>query len=203
MVEVTVDEIRKLREMTGAGMMDCKKALTESCGDVDKAVEILRKKGLAGIEKRAGRVTKEGLVEAYIHTTGKVGVLVEIDCETDFVSRSEDFRNFAHDVAMQIAAAKPEYVTRDQVPEDVVKREATLCEEQAKEEGKPDNVIPRIVEGRMDKFYETFVLMEQPFIKDPDITIEQLLGGLGAKVGEKVEIKHFARFEVGASSAEE
>ncbi len=203
MAEVTVDEIKKLREMTGAGMMDCKKALSEACGDVERAVEILRKKGLAGIEKRAGRVTKEGLCEAYIHTTGKVGVLVEIDCETDFVSRSEDFRAFAHDVAMQVAAAKPEYISRDQVPEEVTRREESLCEAQAKEEGKPEKVIPRIVEGRMDKFYEAFVLLEQPFIKDPDITIEQLLGGLAAKVGEKIEIKRFARFEVGAVSAEE
>jgi len=201
--EITVEEIKKLREMTGAGMMDCKKALAEACGDTQKAIEILRTKGLAGIEKRAGREAKEGIVDAYIHATGKVGVLVEVDCETDFVARSEDFKSFAHDVALQVAAAKPEFVSREAVPEDVTKREMAICEAQAKEEGKPENVIPRIVEGRMDKFYETFVLLEQPFIKDPDVTIEQLLGGLAAKVGEKIEIRRFSRFEIGEVSAEE
>lgn len=200
---ITAAETKKLRDLTGCGMMDCKKALAEACGDIDKAVDILRRKGLAGIEKRAGRVTKEGVVESYIHATGKIGVIVEVDCETDFVARSDDFKQFAHDVAMQVAAAKPEYVSRSDVPAEIVAKEHTVCEAQAKESGKPDNVVPKIVEGRMEKFYEAFCLLEQPFIKDPDVTIEQLLGGLGAKIGEHIEIRRFVRFEVGAAPAEE
>lgn len=202
-MSVSANEVKKLRELTGAGMMDCKSALAEAAGDVDKAVDILRAKGLAGLAKRAGRATKEGVVEAYIHSTGKIGVLVEIDCETDFVAKSEDFGEFAHDVAMQIAAAKPEYVSRDQVPADVVDHERSVYEAQAAESGKPQNVIGKIVEGRVDKFYEAVCLIEQPFIKDADVTVEQLLGGLAAKIGEKIEIRRFARFEVGQASAEE
>lgn len=200
---ISAGEVKKLREVTGAGMMDCKQALTEAAGDVEKAVDILRTKGLAGIAKRAGRATKEGVVESYIHSTGKVGVLVEIDCETDFVARSDDFRRFAHDVAMQVAAAKPDYVSRDEVPEDVRSREEAVCEAQAKESGKPENVIGKIVEGRMEKFYEAICLLEQCFIKDGDVTVEQLLGGLAAKVGENIEIRRFTRFDVSEARAEE
>lgn len=200
---ISADEVKKLRDLTGAGMMDCKKALGEAAGDVEKAIDLLRTKGLAGLAKRAGRATKEGIVESYLHSTGKVGVLVEIDCETDFVARNDDFCVFAHDVAMQVAAAKPGYVSRDQVPEDVVAHERSIFEVQAKESGKPDNVIAKIVDGKLEKFYEAVCLLEQPFIKDSDMTVEQLLGGLAAKIGEKIEIRRFARFEVGEASAEE
>ena len=202
-MSISADEVKKLREMTGAGMMDCKKALTETAGDVDKAVDVLRTKGLAGLEKRAGRVTKEGVVESYIHSTGKIGVLVEIDCETDFVARSDDFRSFAHDVAMQIAAAQPQYVTRDQVPEDVLAHERGVFEAQAKESGKPEKVVGKIIDGKMEKLFEAICLLEQPFIKDGDTKVERLLGGLAAKVGENIEIRRFTRFEVGAALAEE
>jgi len=200
---ISASEVKRLRDLTGAGMMDCKQALAEAEGEVDKAVDILRTKGLAGLEKRAGRAVKEGIVESYIHSTGNIGVLVEIDCETDFVARSDDFRAFAHDVAMQIAAAKPAYVTRDDVPEDIVAHERSLFEAQALESGKPEKVIGKIVDGKMEKFYEAVCLLEQPFIKDGDLTVEQLLGGLAAKVGEKIEIRRFARFQVGEATAEE
>lgn len=200
---ISAAEVKKLRELTGAGMMDCKKALAESQGDVEQAVDVLRTKGLAGLAKRADRATKEGLVDSYIHSTGKIGVLVEVDCETDFVARSEDFRTFVHDIAMQIAAAAPSCVARDGVSEDVLARERAILEAQAKESGKPDNVVAKIVDGRLEKYYERVCLLEQPFIKDGDVTVEQLLGELAAKVGENIEIRRFVRFEVGVHSTEE
>ncbi|QER41713.1 translation elongation factor Ts [Thermodesulfobacterium sp. TA1] len=197
MAQISVDLIKQLRERTAAGFSDCKKALEEAGGDIEKAVDILRKKGLAIAAKRAGKATSEGVVAAYIHSNKKIGVLVEVNCETDFVARTEEFQQFAHDVAMQIAATNPVAVTREEVPQEVVEREKKIYEEQVRESGKPENVIPKIVEGKMEKFYKENVLLEQPFIKNPEVTIQDLLNELIAKTGERIVIKRFARFQVG------
>ncbi len=197
MAEISLDLIKQLRERTAAGFMDCKKALEEAQGDIEKAIDILRKKGLAIAAKRAAKETLEGVVSAYIHSNKKIGVLVEVDCETDFVARTDEFQEFAHNLAMQIAATNPVAISREQVPPEVIEREKKIYEEQLKEAGKPENIIPKIIEGKLEKFYKENVLLEQPFIKNPDLTIQDLLNELMAKTGEKIVIKRFCRFQIG------
>jgi elongation factor Ts len=197
MGQISLELIKQLRERTAAGFSDCKKALEEAGGDIEKAIDILRKKGLAIAAKRAGKEAKEGIVEAYIHANKKIGVLVEINCETDFVARTDEFREFAHNVAMQIAATNPISITREEVPSEVLEREKRIYEEQLREAGKPENVIPKILEGKLEKFYKENVLLEQPFIKNPELTIQDLLNELMSKTGEKIVIRKFARFQVG------
>lgn len=197
MAEVTSAQVKELREITGAGMMDCKKALIECSCDLDKAIDHLREKGLAAASKKEGRVAAEGTVEAYIHGGGRIGVLLEINCETDFVSRGDEFKQLAKDVAMQIAAAKPQYVNKEDVPADVIAHEREIFKAQALNEGKPEKIIDKMVDGRVEKFYKEVCLMEQPFIKDPDIFIKDLVIGKVAKIGEKIAIRRFARYELG------
>jgi len=194
---ITANLVKDLRERTGAGMMDCKKALQEAEGDMDKAVEVLRKRGLAAAAKRAGRVAAEGAVGSYIHAGGKIGVLVEVNCETDFVARTDDFQDFVRDIAMHIAAAEPRFVSRDEVTQDVLDVERRIAREQALEQGKPENVVDRIVEGKVSKFYGETVLLEQPFVKDPDKTVQELLVEKVAKIGENIQVRRFARFKLG------
>lgn len=189
--------VKELRDKTGCGMMDCKKALEESKGDITGAIDVLRKKGLADLAKRAGRAAKEGVIEAYIHGGGKIGVLVEINCETDFVARNEDFRQFAHDVAMQIAAASPMFVSRDDVPADLIEAEKDIYRAQALQEGKAENVLDKIVDGRLEKFFHTVCLLEQSFIKDQEKTIQDHMGTLVGKIGENISVRRFARYKVG------
>lgn len=197
MAEITAALVKELRERTGAGMMDCKKALTECNGDMEKAIDFLREKGLAAAAKKEGRIAAEGLVESYIHGGGRIGVLVEVNCETDFVARGEEFRQFVKDIAMQIAAAKPLYLNKEDVPEDVLQHEKDILRAQALNEGKPEKIIDKMVEGRLEKFYKEVCLMEQPFIKDPDIAIKDLVVEKIAKIGEKIAIRRFARYELG------
>ncbi|MFN3505006.1 MAG: translation elongation factor Ts [Caldimicrobium sp.] len=197
MGQISIELIKQLRERTAAGFSDCKKALEEAEGDIEKAIDILRKKGLAIAAKRAAKETKEGIIEAYIHANKKIGVLVEINCETDFVARTPDFQEFAHNIAMQIAATSPLCVSREEMPQEILEREKKIYEEQLREQGKPENVIPKILEGKLEKFYKESVLLEQPFIKNPEITIQDLLNELIAKTGEKIVIKRFARFQIG------
>jgi elongation factor Ts len=189
----------ELREMTGVGMMDCKKALTECNGDMEKAKDYLREKGLAAAAKKAGRIAAEGIVDSYIHLGGKIGVLVEVNCETDFVAKTDNFKQFVHDVAMQIAAAKPTYISKDEVKQDEIEKEKEILRAQAKNEPKPkpDAIIEKMVEGRIEKYYKEVCLLEQPFVKDPDQTIGQLLNTTTAKIGEKISIRRFVRYEMG------
>jgi len=197
-LEITAGMVRDLREKTNAGMMDCKKALQETNGDMEKAVDLLRKKGLATAMKRAGKAAGEGLIHAYIHAGGRIGVLVEVNCETDFAARSEAFQEFVKDVAMQIAATSPLGIEREDVPQEIVERERAIYVEQARESGKPENIIEKMVEGRLRKFYEENVLLEQSFVKDPDKTIQDYLNELVAKTGERVVIRRFTRYALGA-----
>lgn len=197
MAEVTAAMVKELREKTGAGMMACKKALTEAEGDIERAMEVLRERGLASAAKKAGRVAAEGLVESYIHAGGRIGVLVEVNCETDFVAKNEDFRAFVRDVAMHIAAVNPQYVRREEVPEDVVAKEREILRNQTLNEGKPEKIVDKIVEGRIDKFFKDSCLLEQEFVKDPDKTIETLLREKIASIGENISIRRFARYVVG------
>ncbi|MFD2613035.1 translation elongation factor Ts [Paenibacillus gansuensis] len=194
---VTAAQVKELREKTGAGMLDCKKALEEANGDVTKAGEILREKGLAAAANKAGRIATEGVVESYIHANGRIGVLVEINCETDFVAKTDSFKEFARDVAMQIAAANPKYVRREEVPTEELEKEKEILKAQALNEGKPEKIVEKMVEGRIGKYYEEFCLMEQSFIKDPDKTIETLVKEKVATIGENISIRRFARFELG------
>ncbi len=194
---ISADQVKILREKTGAGMMQCKKALEQTQGDVEKAVEWLRKSGVAQAEKKTGRTTGEGVIEAYIHPGSKVGVLIEVNCETDFVARTEDFKKFVHDLCLHIAAAAPIAVTREEVPAAAVERERAIYEEQAKASGKPAQVWPKIVEGRVEKFFEEYVLLEQPFVKNPDQKVRDLLTGIIAKLGENMQIRRFVRFQLG------
>ena len=196
-MNVTAGMVKDLRERTGAGMMDCKKALQEAGGDMDKAVEVLRKRGLAAAAKKAGRVAAEGVVGSYIHAGGKIGVLVEVNCETDFVARTDDFQELVRDIAMHIAAAEPRFVTRDEVTDEVMETERRIAREQALEQGKPENVVDRIVEGKLSKFYSEAVLLEQPFVKDSDKTVQELLVEKIAKIGENIQVRRFARFKLG------
>ncbi|SMP47466.1 translation elongation factor Ts [Anoxynatronum buryatiense] len=195
-MNITAGMVKELREKTGAGMMDCKKALVETDGDMEKAVEVLREKGLAAVAKKAGRIAAEGIVEAYIHG-GRIGVLLEVNSETDFVAKNEEFRNFVKDVAMQIAASNPQYVSREEVPQDMIEKERDILRKQALNEGKPEKIVDKMVEGRIEKYYKEVCLLEQDFVKDPDMTIQQLLTAKVAKIGEHLSIRRFARFEVG------
>lgn len=197
MAEITADLVKQLRERTGAGFMDCKKALAEAGGDLDKAAETLRIKGLAQAAKKAGRAATEGVVEAYIHAGGKIGVLVEVNCETDFVARTPEFKQLAHEIAMQVAATNPEYVSKEDVPEEAVAKEREILRAQALADGKPERVVDRIVEGRLDKFYERICLLEQPYIREPGMKVGDLVKQHVAKLGENVVVRRFARFEVG------
>lgn len=196
-MSISANLVKELRERTGAGMMDCKKALTETGGDIDKATDYLREKGLAVAAKKAGRIAAEGLVESYIHGAGRIGVLLEINCETDFVAKTEEFKALARDIAMQIAAAKPEYVRREEVPGDTVQKEKEILRAQALNEGKPEKIVEKMVEGRIDKYYKEVCLMEQTFIKDPDLTVEKLITEKIAKIGENISVRRFARYELG------
>ncbi len=197
MANITAAMVKELREKTGVGMMDCKKALVETNGDMDKAVAFLRKKGIAKAEKKASREVKDGLVEAYIHAGGKLGVIVELNCETDFVAKTDDFKSLARNIAMQIAATNPIGVKREDIPEDVINREMDIYKASAKESGKPEHIIEKIAAGRMEKFYAENVLEEQAFIKNPDVTIKGYLTDVIAKLGENISIRRFARFRIG------
>lgn len=197
MSTITAGMVSELRARTGAGIMDCKKALTEANADVEKAVEILRKSGIAKAAKKAGRTTAEGLVEAYIHPGGKIGVLIEVNCETDFVARNEQFQVLVRNLAMHVAASRPIAVRREDVPAEIVEREQGLFEAQARESGKPEAVVEKMVVGRMDKFYEESVLLEQAYIKDPEKSVEEVLKEHIATIGENIVVHRFARFELG------
>jgi translation elongation factor Ts len=194
---VNASAVKELRERTGAGMLDCKKALEEAGGDIDKAIAVLREKGLAAAANKAGRIATEGVVESYIHAGGRIGVIVEVNCETDFVAKTDQFREFARDIAMQIAAANPKFVRRDEVPAEELEKEKEILKAQALNEGKPAHIVEKMVEGRMSKYYEEYCLMEQSFIKDPDKTIDQLLNEKISKIGENISIRRFVRYELG------
>ena len=195
--QISAQMVKELRERTGAPMMDCKGALAESGGDADKAIEVLRRKGLAKAAKKAGRKAGDGLVSSYIHAGGKIGVLVEVNCETDFVARTDDYQQLVKDVAMHIAAADPSFVRREEITDKVLETERRVYREQALEEGKPEKVVDRIVEGKLKKFYGESVLLEQSFVKDPDLTIEQLIAEKVGKLGENIQVRRFARFQLG------
>ncbi|MFH1069659.1 MAG: translation elongation factor Ts [Candidatus Glassbacteria bacterium] len=196
-MEISAVAVQALRKATGAGMMDCKKALTEAGGDEQKATEILRKKGAMKAAKRQDRETREGLVHSYIHMGGKIGVLVELNCETDFVARTDEFQQLAKDVAMHIAASNPDVINREQVDSGVVSKEREIYREQALTSGKPEKVVDRIVDGRLEKYYQEVCLLEQPFVKNPDLTVGQLVQEVAGKLGENVQVRRFARFQLG------
>ena len=199
-MEVSASQVKELREKTGAGFMDCKKALAESEGDVDRATRWLREKGLAAAAKKAGRATSEGLIGTYLHAGGRIGVLVEVNCETDFVAKTPDFQNLVKEVAMQVAAASPalpRYVEREQVPADVVEAEREIFRAQARASGKPDKVIDKIVDGKVDKFLSEICLLEQPFIREPEKTVKDVVAEAIAKLGENINIRRFVRFQLG------
>ena len=196
-MEITAKMVKELRESTGAGMMDCKKALAESAGDMDKAVDYLRTKGIASAAKKEGRDTKQGIVGSYIHGGGKVGVLVEVACETDFVARTDDFQEFVRNIAMHIAAASPLAVTREEVDPSLINKEKEIYRDQMKEQNKPAAIIDKIVEGKVDKYYSEIVLLEQKYVKDPDMTVEDYLKSLIGSLGENMQIKRFSRFQIG------
>ncbi len=193
---VGANEVKELRARTGAGIMDCKNALKEAGGDIDKAIDFLRTKGLAKAAKKAGRIASQGLVSSYIHAGGKIGVLVEINCETDFVAKTDDFKQFVKDIAMHVAASSPQYIKREDVPEAIAEKEKKIYETQARESGKPEKIIDRIVSGKIDKFLSEICLLEQPFIKDPDKTIQALLQETIAKLGENIAIRRFVRYQL-------
>jgi elongation factor Ts len=197
-MEITAKMVKDLREATNAGMMDCKKALDECAGDMDKAAEYLRKKGIASAAKKADRATKQGIVDSYIHMGGKVGVLVEIACETDFVARTDDFKELVHNVAMHIAAANPVAVSREEVDPALLEKEKEIYAAQMREQGKPEAMIEKIVAGKVDKFYADVCLLEQKYVKNPDLTIEDYLKSVIGKLGENMQIKRFARFAIGS-----
>jgi elongation factor Ts len=196
-MEFSVELVKDLRQRTGAGVVDCKKALLETKGNVDAAIDYLRRKGLATAAKKAGRIASDGLVSSYIHAGGKMGVLVEVNCETDFVAKTEDFQTFVKNIAMHIAAANPQYIKREEIPEEVLEKERDIYRTQALETGKPAKVIDKIVEGKMERFYSEVCLMEQTYIKDSDLTIKELFDALIAKVGENIAIRRFSRFQLG------
>ncbi len=199
-MSISAKEIKDLRDKTGAGFMDCKKALEDSNGDFEKAFDFLRKKGLATAAKRSGREASEGVVELYSHGDGRVGVMVEVNCETDFVARSAKFREFAHEIALQIAALSPQYVTVDEIPEKVLEKELEIARARALEEGKPENILDRITEGRLEKFKDEVVLLRQAYIRDDKLSIEEYLHGNIASIGENIVIRRFARWELGEQS---
>ena len=197
MAEITAAMVKELRERTQAGMMDCKKALVEKNGDMDEAVAYLREKGLAAAAKKAGRVAAEGAVDSYIHMGGKIGVLVEVNCETDFVAKGETFKELCHDIALQIAAANPLYVSKEDVPQEALEKEKEILRAQALNEGKPEKIVDRMVEGRIEKYYKENCLMEQAFVKNPDITIATRVNETTLATGEKISIRRFTRYERG------
>jgi len=200
-MEITLDLVKKLREKTGAGIGDCKEALSQSKGDMEKAVEFLRKKGLASAARKANRIAKQGLVDSYIHMGGKIGVLLEVNCETDFVARNEEFKKFVRDIALQIAATNPSYLKKEDVPSQVIDKEKAILKEQisnsAQGKGKPDSVVEKIITGRLDKFYQEVCLLEQPFVKDPSLTVKDYLGVVVGKIGENIVIRRFTRYQLG------
>ena len=193
----TANDVMTLRQRTGAGMMDCKKALAETDGDMEKAIDYLREKGIAKAAKKAGRIAAEGIVDSYIHMGGRVGVLLEVNCETDFVARGESFKELVHDIALQIAASNPSYVTKEEVPAEVLEKEKEILRAQALEEGKPANIVDRMVEGRIKTFYDDNCLLCQKFVKDPSKTIEQVVVEATATIGEKISVRRFVRYEMG------
>jgi elongation factor Ts len=195
--EDLMEKVKELKEITGAGFADCRKALAEANGDIEKAIEILRKRGLAKAEKKLARQAKEGIVDAYIHIGGRIGVLVEVNCETDFVARNEEFKKFVHEIAMQIAAMSPRWIKREDVPEEIVKKEFEIYFEQSKAEGKPDHIAEKIAKGKLEKFFEENCLYEQIWIKDGKSKIEDLIKSMIAKFGENISVRRFARFEIG------
>ena len=197
MAEISAALVKELRERTGAGMMDCKKALSATDGDLEKAIDFLREKGLAAAAKKAGRVAAEGLVEAYIHGGGRIGVLVEVNCETDFVAKTDAFKELVKDIAMHIAATNPSYLKREEVPTAELEHEQAVLAEQARNEGKPEKIIEKMVAGRIEKYYKEVCLMEQPFVKDPDKTISDLITESIAKIGENISIRRFTRYQLG------
>jgi elongation factor Ts len=197
MAEITAKAVKELREKTGLGMMSCKKALQESAGDIDKAVEYLRKQGLSAVEKRAGRKASEGVVASYIHPGSRLGVLLEVNCETDFAARTDDFQQFAKDLAMHVAASRPTTVAREDIPAEITERERNIYMEQATNEGKPEHIAEKIVAGRLEKYYQDVCLLEQAFVKDPDKSIRDLLTEITAKIGEKITIRRFSCFRLG------
>lgn len=197
MSEINAALVKELREKSGAGMMDCKNALVDAEGDIEKAGEILRKKGIAKASKKTDRVANEGKIESYIHPGSKLGVLVEVNCETDFVANTEDFKNFTHDLAMHIAASSPLYVKKEDIPAEVIDQEMEIYREQAKAQGKPETILDKIAQGKLGKYYSEVCLVDQPFVKDPDKTIQVLLTEMIAKLGENITIRRFSRFKVG------
>ncbi|HSH32492.1 MAG: translation elongation factor Ts [Actinomycetota bacterium] len=198
MSDISAAQVKELRERTGAGMMDCKKALVETGGDMEKAVELLRQKGLASAAKRAGRSANQGLIEAYIHFNNTVGVLVEVNCETDFVANTDEFKALAKDIALHIASpAAPRFVSREEVSQDEIDHESQIFAKQAQESGKPENVVDKIVEGKINSYFKEIVLLDQPFVKDDSKTVQQLLDETSARVGEKVAVKRFVRYKLG------
>lgn len=199
-MSITAKQVAELRGQTGAGLMDCKKALTESEGDLEKAVTILRKKGMASASKKAGRATTEGLIESYIHLGGKVGVLIEVNCETDFVAKTDDFKAFVKDLCLHIAAVNPICISREQVPADLIEKEREIAASQA--EGKPPAAIQKIVEGKLNKYYATACLLDQPFVKDGDKTVQEVLNEQISKLGENMQINRFARFQIGEENGD-
>ena len=196
-MEISMVLIKDLRQRTGAGVVDCKVALQDASGDMDKAIDFLRRKGLATAAKKAGRVAADGLVTSYIHAGGKIGVLVEVNCETDFVAKTEDFQSFVKNIAMQIAAANPQYVRREEVPREVLDKEREIYRAQAMESKKPEKVIEKIVEGKLEKFYSEVCLLEQTYVKDGDVTVKEVMDPLIGKIGENIQVRRFARFQLG------
>jgi elongation factor Ts len=199
-MEISAEQVRKLREKTGVGLMDCKDALRAANGDMEKAVDYLREKGLAKLAKRGGRAATDGSIASYIHTGGKVGAMVEVNCETDFVAKTDEFQAFVKDVVMQITASNPMYVRRDEIPADVLEREKTIYRNQARESGKPEKILDKIAEGKLEKFFQEVCLMEQPFIKNTDITLKELLEELVTKLGENILVRRFVRFQLGETA---
>jgi len=196
-MEISVELVKDLRQRTGAGVIDCRTALQEAKGNMEAAIDYLRRKGLATAAKKAGRIATEGLVSSYIHAGGKMGVLVEINCETDFVAKTEDFQTFVKNIAMHIAATNPQRIRREEIPEEVLERERMIYRTQAQESGKPEKVIDKIVEGKMERYYSEVCLLEQTYVRDPDLTIKELLDAMIARVGENISIRRFARFQLG------
>ena len=196
-MEISIELVKDLRQRTGAGVIDCKAALLEAKGNMEAAIDYLRRKGLATAAKKAGRIATDGMVSSYIHAGGKMGVLVEVNCETDFVAETEDFQTFVKNIAMHIAAANPQYIRREEIPEEVMERERAIYRTQAQEAGKPQKIIDKIVEGKMERFYSEVCLLEQTYVRDPDLTIKELLDAMIAKIGENISIRRFARFQLG------
>lgn len=196
-MDISAKMVKELRDKTGAGFMDCKSALTEAKGDTEKAIEVLRKKGIAKAEKKASREVKDGLIHAYIHPGGKLGVIVEVNCETDFVAKNEDFKNFVHNLSMHIAASNPLAIDRENIPKDLVENELRLYKEQAAESGKPEHIIDKIATGKLEKFFSESVLLEQAYIRDPEKTVKDYLTEVIAKIGENISIRRFNRYQIG------